>query len=168
MTGNKTQKKGTIENNNKTEIGYFGQMNIDRLNPKLSIYEEMQNSAPTITQTAVRQTCGNMMFSGNLSNKKINVLSGGEKSRVMLGKIILKPSNLLLLDEPTNHLDIDSCESLLNAINNFPGAVLIVTHSEYFLKKIANKLIVFDNDKVFTFESDYASFLKKVGWSDEK
>jgi ATP-binding cassette, subfamily F, member 3 len=168
ITGHLAPKEGTIEINNKTEIGYFGQMNIDRLNPDLSIYEEMQNSAPTLNQTTVRKACGNMMFSGGLSNKKIEVLSGGEKSRVMLGKILLKPSNLLLLDEPTNHLDIDSCESLLGAIKKFPGAVLIVTHSEYFLKEIANKLIVFDDDRVFVFEEGYASFLKKIGWSDEK
>ncbi|HJN37512.1 MAG TPA: ABC-F family ATP-binding cassette domain-containing protein [Gammaproteobacteria bacterium] len=168
ITGDLTPKEGNIQINNKTEIGYFGQMNIDRLNPNLSIYEEMQNSAPTIDQTSVRKACGNMMFSGGLSNKRIEVLSGGEKSRVMLGKILLKPSNLLLLDEPTNHLDIDSCESLLGAIKNFPGAVLIVTHSEYFLKEMANKLIVFDDDKVFVFEGGYESFLQNVGWSDEQ
>ena len=122
--------------NNKTEIGYFGQMNIYRLQPNLSIYEEMQDAAPEINQTTIRQVCGNMMFSGGLSNKKIAVLSGGEKSRVMLGKIILKTSNLLLLDELTNHLDLKSCESLLGAIKSFPGSVLIITHSEYFLKEI--------------------------------
>ena len=136
---------GDIKLNNKAEIGYFGQMNIDRLNSDLSIYEEMQNYAPKISQTNVRRVCANMLFSGTLSNKKIEVLSGGEKSRVMLGKILLKQSNLLLLDEPTNHLDMDSCESLLAAIKKFQGAVLIVTHSEYFLKEIANKLIVFDD-----------------------
>ena len=84
----------------------------------------------------------------------------------MLGKILLKPANLLLLDEPTNHLDMDSCESLLQAIKNFEGAVLMVTHDEYFLREVANKLIIFDNDKVSVFEGGYDDFLKKVGWSD--
>ena len=128
----------------------------------------MQNAAPTANQTTVRRVAGNMMFSGTLSNKKIEVLSGGEKSRVMLGKILLKPSNLLLLDEPTNHLDLDSCESLLGAIKNFDGAVVMVTHSEYFLKEVANKLIVFDDDKTFVFEGGYEDFLRKVGWKDEQ
>jgi ATP-binding cassette subfamily F protein 3 len=160
--------KGSSKILNKAEIGYFGQTNIDHLNPKLSIYEEMQKTAPQLNQTNVRRVCGNMMFSGTLSNKLVGVLSGGEKSRVMLGKILLKPSNLLLLDEPTNHLDLDSCESLLEAIRSFEGAVLMVTHSEYFLKEIANRLIVFDNDEISLFEGSYADFLKKVGWKDEQ
>jgi ATP-binding cassette subfamily F protein 3 len=107
------------------------------------------------------------MFQDNLSNKKINVLSGGEKSRVMLGKILINPANLLLLDEPTNHLDLDSCDSLLAAIKDFDGAVLMVTHDEYFLREVANKLIVFDDDRVSVFEGTYNDFLEKVGWTDE-
>ena len=166
VTGDLESFSGSKKQNDKTEIGYFGQMNIDRLDPKLSIYEEMQNAAPTLNQTTVRKTCANMMFSGTLSNKYISVLSGGEKSRVMLGKILLKPSNLLLLDEPTNHLDMDSCESLAGAIKAFEGAVLMVTHDEHFLKEIANKLIVFDDNKVSVFEGTYKDFLKKVGWKD--
>ncbi|MEE3002881.1 MAG: ABC-F family ATP-binding cassette domain-containing protein [Pseudomonadota bacterium] len=168
IMGELSPKDGNVAIHEKTEFGYFGQMNIDRLNPHLNIYEEMQNSAPNLSQTNVRKICGNMMFSGNLANKKIAVLSGGEKSRVMLGKILLKPANLLLLDEPTNHLDLESCEALLEAIQGFPGSVLIVTHSEYFLKEIATKLIVFDDEKVSIYEGGYESFLKNVGWSDEK
>ncbi len=168
ITGDLEPIEGGVKRNNKTEIGYFGQMNIDRLDPSLSIYEEMHKSAPTLNQTTVRRVAGNMMFSGTLSNKKIEVLSGGEKSRVMLGKILLTPANLLLLDEPTNHLDMDSCESLLGAIKSFEGAVVMVTHSEYFLKEVANKLIVFDDDKTFVFEGGYDDFLKKVGWKDEQ
>ena len=167
ITGDLTPIFGNVKKHNKIEIGYFGQMNIDRLNPQHTIYEEMQESAPTISQTNVRRVCGNMMFSGALSDKKISVLSGGEKSRVMLGKILLKNANILLLDEPTNHLDMDSCESLLQAIKNFEGAILMVTHDEYFLKEIANKLIVFDNDKTFLFDGGYQDFLEKIGWSDE-
>jgi ATP-binding cassette subfamily F protein 3 len=167
INGDLQALQGSIKKNPKTEIGYFGQMNIDRLDPNLSVYEEMQKSAPTVSQTNVRRVCGNMMFSGSMGDKPISVLSGGEKSRVMLGKILLQPSNLLLLDEPTNHLDMDSCESLLEAIKGFEGAVLMVTHSEYFLKEVANKLVVFDDDKTFTFEGTYDEFLSKVGWSDE-
>ncbi|MFT7099033.1 MAG: ATP-binding cassette subfamily F protein 3 [Rickettsiales bacterium] len=168
ITGDLIPVEGDAKVNNKTEIGYFGQMNIDRLDPTLSVYEEMHRAAPKLDQTTVRRTASNMMFSGTLSNKEIGVLSGGEKSRVMLGKILLKPSNLLLLDEPTNHLDLESCDSLLGAIKRFDGAVLMVTHSEYFLKEVANKLIVFDDDKTFIFEGTYKDFLKKVGWQDEK
>ncbi|MFT4718427.1 MAG: ATP-binding cassette subfamily F protein 3 [Rickettsiales bacterium] len=166
ITNNLKAISGDTKNHSKTEIGYFGQMNIDRLDTKNSIYEEMQQYVPDMNQTNVRRVCGNMMFTGTLSNKKVGVLSGGEKSRVMLGKILLKPANLLMLDEPTNHLDMDSCESLLGAIKNFEGAVLMVTHDEYFLREVANKLIIFDHDKVSVFDGGYDDFLNKVGWSD--
>ena len=167
ITANLNASKGKINIHNKAQIGYFGQMNIDRLDGKKTIYEELQAYVPNTNQTNVRRICANMMFPGTLSNSKIKVLSGGEKSRVMLGKILLKDANLLLLDEPTNHLDMESCESLMNAIKSFPGAVLMVTHDEYFLKEIANKLIIFDDGKVFTFEGGYKDFLRKIGWKDE-
>ena len=158
---------GDVNLHKKTEIGYFGQMNIDRLNPENSVYQEIQSYVPEIEETKVRQVCGNMMFTSQLSNKRVKVLSGGEKSRVMLGKILLRSANLLMLDEPTNHLDLDSCDSLLAAIKNFDGAILMVTHDEYFLREVANKLIIFDDNKVSMFEGTYEDFLTKVGWKDE-
>ena len=158
--------KGNIKTNAKTEIGYFGQMNIDRLDKNRTVYEELQKVDEKLPVSRVRQVCSNMMFNNDLANKKISVLSGGEKSRVMLGKILLKGVNLLLLDEPTNHLDMESCEALLEAIKNFQGAVIVVTHDEHFLRQIANKLIVFDDNKTFTFEDSYEFFLKRIGWKD--
>ena len=167
ITGDLNPIDGHVSQHAKTKIGYFGQMNIDRLDPNNSIYEEVQSCVPHMHETEVRKVCANMMFSNQLSNKKINILSGGEKSRVMLGKILINPANLLLLDEPTNLLDLDSCDSLLNAIKSFDGAVLMVTHDEYFLDQIANKLIIFDDNKVSMFDGSYADFLRKVGWVDE-
>lgn len=166
LTGDLTPLHGNVKINPKVEIGYFGQMNIDRLDKNLTIYEELQKVDEKLSQTRVRQVCGNMMFSSDLANKKISVLSGGEKSRVMLGKILLKGANILLLDEPTNHLDMESCDALLEAIKSFEGAVITVTHDEHFLNEIANKLIVFDDNKTFTFEDSYEFFLKRVGWKD--
>ncbi len=158
--------RGMVKLNPKVEIGYFGQMNIDRLDKNLSVYEELQKVDEKLPVTRVRQVCGNMMFPGDLASKKIGVLSGGEKSRVMLGKILLKGANLLLLDEPTNHLDMESCESLAHAIKHFEGAVIMVTHDEGFLNDISNKLVVFDDNKTFSFEDSYEYFLKRVGWKD--
>ncbi|MBU6339523.1 MAG: ATP-binding cassette domain-containing protein [Rickettsiales bacterium] len=166
LTGDLNPLKGTVKVNGKVKIGYFGQMNIDRLDKSLSIYEELQKVDETIPQTRVRQVCGNMMFSSDLAKKQIGVLSGGEKSRVMLGKILLKGVNLLLLDEPTNHLDMESCDSLLEAIKNFEGAVVMVTHDESFLREVANKLVIFDDNKTFEFEDSYEFFLKRMGWKD--
>jgi ATP-binding cassette subfamily F protein 3 len=107
------------------------------------------------------------MFSGDTALKKIKVLSGGEKSRVLLGKILVTPSHLLFLDEPTNHLDMQSCDSLMEAIDGFEGTVIMVTHNEMHLKAIATKLIVFDNNKISLYDGGYDEFLKDVGWSDE-
>ena len=89
-----------------------------------------------------------MMFEGDNALKKIAVLSGGEKSRVLLGKLIATPVNLLLLDEPTNHLDLESSDALLAALDNFPGAVIMVTHNEMFLHALAERLIVFQDDGI--------------------
>jgi len=91
------------------------------------------------------------MFSGDNALKKISVLSGGEKSRVMLGKLMVTPVNLLLLDEPTNHLDMDACDALLAAINNFNGTVIMVTHNEMFLHALADKLVVFKDNGLEVF-----------------
>lgn len=158
--------KGTIKTNPKVKIGYFGQMNIDRLDNNNSVYEELQKVDDLIPQTRVRQVCSQMMFPGDLAKKNIGVLSGGEKSRVTLGKILLKGVNLLILDEPTNHLDMESCESLASAIGNFEGAVIMVTHDEIFLHEIANKLVIFDDDRTFTYDDSYEFFLKRIGWKD--
>jgi len=157
---------GSFTKHEKTKIGYFGQMNIDRLNSTNTIYQEIQSVDQHITETLVRRTCAHMMFSGDLADKKISVLSGGEKSRVMLGKILLNPVNLLFLDEPTNHLDMESTETLMNAVKKFEGAVMMVSHDEYFLNKIANKLIIYDHGKVFHYNGTYKEFIKNVGWKD--
>ncbi|GAB1402700.1 hypothetical protein MASR1M68_16110 [Elusimicrobiota bacterium] len=107
------------------------------------------------------------MFTGDDSLKKIAVLSGGEKSRVLLGRILVKPSHLLLLDEPTNHMDLESTEALIDAIDEFSGSVIVVTHNEQLLHRIAQKLIIFDRDKVSFFHGTYAEFLDMRGWEDE-
>jgi ATP-binding cassette, subfamily F, member 3 len=150
------------------KIGYFGQTNIERLNSDNTIEQELHNLRPDMKYTDIRRTCGAMMFPGDLALKKIAILSGGEKSRVSLGKILLTPTNLLLLDEPTNHLDIESCDSMIAALDEFTGAVVIVTHSEMFLHHLANKLIVFNEDKVFVFEGAYQDFLDQIGWETDK
>ena len=108
-----------------------------------------------------------MMFSGDSALKKIKVLSGGEKCRTLLGKLLVMPTNILLLDEPTHHLDMQSCEAMMDAIDNFNGAVLMVTHNEHILHRVANKLIVFHHDRIFFFHGTYSQFLEQIGWDDE-
>jgi ATP-binding cassette subfamily F protein 3 len=115
----------------------------------------------------VRGICGTMMFEGDAALKKINVLSGGEKARVLLGKILVTPSNLLLLDEPTNHLDMDSVEALTDALESFDGGMILVTHDEGLLRSLCTRLIIFQGKKPFLFEGTYDDFLEKIGWEEE-
>jgi ATP-binding cassette subfamily F protein 3 len=147
--------------------GYFEQTNIQSLVEERTVEEEIAFSCPDIDRQAARNICGAMLFEGDAALKKISVLSGGEKSRVMLGKILCTPINLLLLDEPTNHFDMESCDALLSAIDAFEGAVIMVTHNEMFLHGLAEKLVVFGDDGILVFDGDYQRFLDKVGWKDE-
>ena len=114
LSGDLASQKGELQASENLRIGYFGQTHIDRLNPNHTIEEEISLANPLLNYTEVKGIAGTMMFSGDLSCKKISLLSGGERSRVLLGKILAKPCNLLLLDEPTHHLDIESVEALID------------------------------------------------------
>ena len=160
--------KGKVSFHPAARIGHFGQTNINRLNMENTIAEEIQEENTDLTISGVRNICGTMMFEGDLAKKKIKVLSGGERARVLLGKILAKPANLLLLDEPTNHLDMESIESLTEEIGNFPGAVVIVTHSEIMLRNLATKLVIFHNGNAEFFNGTYDDFLEKIGWESEE
>lgn len=150
-----------------TKLSFFAQTNTNRLQLSNTIENEIQQVNPMLARTAVRAICGCMMFEGDDALKKISVLSGGERSRVLLGKILASPSNVLLLDEPTNHLDVESVMALTDALESFEGAVIIVTHSEEMLRRSANRLIVFQGERPFMFEGGYDEFLERVGWEEE-
>jgi ATP-binding cassette subfamily F protein 3 len=161
-------KSGSVSKNVNLLIGHFGQTNINRLNLENTIEEEILSINPMMGLQRARSIAGIMMFSGDLAKKKIKVLSGGERARVLLGKLLAKPTNLLLLDEPTNHLDQESVEALTFELQNYPGAVVIVTHSESMIREVAQKLIVFHHDKVEFLAETYDDFLTKIGWEDEE
>ena len=167
LSGGLQPLTGGLKAHPDMKLGYFGQTNIQRLNPKLTIEQEIEQTNPALTRTQVRNICGTMMFGGDLALKKVSVLSGGEKSRTLLAKILAHPSNLLLLDEPNNHLDMESIDALIESLQDFPGALLIVTHNERILRALVTKLIVFHRGRVDVFDSDYDEFLEKIGWEDE-
>ena len=148
-------------------LGYFEQSYIAGLDESNTVLEEITKADPEAEPRRARAICGAMMFTQDEALKKIAVLSGGEKSRVVLGKIISSPVNLLLLDEPSNHLDMESNDALLAAIDNFEGAVVMVTHNEMFLQALAQRLVVFQGDRTIVYEGGYQRFLEKVGWMEE-
>ncbi len=167
LAGELSPSAGSVKPALNLKAGYFGQTNVDRLRPESSVEEEVRGANPALTRTQVRSLCGAMMFGGEAAEKRISVLSGGERSRVLLGKIIATPVNLLLLDEPTNHLDQESVDAFVEAVTAFDGAVVFVTHIERVLSALATRLIVFDAGKVTPYDGGYADFLARVGWRSE-
>ncbi|MDL2330273.1 ATP-binding cassette domain-containing protein, partial [Desulfosarcina sp. OttesenSCG-928-A07] len=166
LAGTLKADSGAITWNPQVETGVFEQTNIQHLVDTHTVEEEILYTRPDVDRQKARNICGAMMFEGDDALKKIGVLSGGEKSRVMLGKLLATPVNLLMLDEPTHHLDMDACDALLAAIDAFDGAVIMVTHNEMFLHALASQLIVFDDTGARFFDGTYQDFLEKGGWGD--
>jgi ATP-binding cassette subfamily F protein 3 len=168
IAGEQKPQAGEIVTSPNTSMAYFAQTNTNRLQLTSTIEQEVASANPSLGRTAIRAICGCMMFEGDDALKKVSVLSGGERSRVLLGRIVATPCNVLLLDEPTNHLDIESVSALTDALDEFEGAVLIVTHSEEILRRIAKRLIVFQGEQPFVYEGTYDEFLDDIGWEEEE
>ncbi len=168
LSGELSGFDGSIKLNPKARLACFGQTNVERLSPEKTIEAEIMDTTHNTGHNTARNIAGAMLFEGDEALKKISVLSGGEKSRVLLGKLLVSPANFLLLDEPTNHLDMQSVDSLLEAVEAFRGAAIMVTHSEMILRSFARKLIVFDSGGVSVFDGSYDEFLARRGWRDEK
>ena len=168
LSGKLRFNSGTLKYNPNVKMGYFEQTNINSLNDNFTVEQEIQNVYSNLERHKVRNICGAMMFDGDKALKKVSVLSGGEKSRTMIGKLLVTPLNFLMLDEPDNHLDMETSDSFLIALDNFEGAVVLITHNEMFLNTLANRLIVFNKDKVYVFEGSYSEFLEKEGWEEEQ
>jgi ATP-binding cassette subfamily F protein 3 len=164
LAGELEPRAGAITRHPRLEVGYFAQTNVHTLHAGRTVVEEIQSADRTCLPQIARDIAGAMMFEEDSALKKIAILSGGEKSRVMMAKLIVTPVNLLLLDEPTNHLDMDSTDSLLAAIDAFDGAAVIVTHDEVFLRSLATRFVVFDRGVARVFEGSYQDFLDSVGW----
>ena len=167
IAGELQANSGSVDFHPSTQFAHFGQTNINHLNQNNTIMDEIYSVNHKLPEAVIRTICGIMMFSGDNAKKKISLLSGGEKSRVMLGKIIAQDVNLLFLDEPTNHLDIDSIDALTQAIKAFKGSCMIVTHSEELLRAVCDRLIVFTNEGADYFNGTYDEFLEKIGWEDD-
>jgi len=143
------------------QVGYFSQYSCDVLRPERTIFEELQERLPMANAGTIKNLLGAFLFSGDDSEKKVSILSGGEKSRVMLACLLAQPVNFLILDEPTNHLDITSREVLLEALQEFEGTVMIVSHDRYFLKHLVNRVFEVDHGALRIYDGDYDYYVQK-------
>jgi ATP-binding cassette subfamily F protein 3 len=140
-------------------LDYFAQDQAAALNPARTVYEEMSSASPTTMVPLIRNILGGFLFSGDDINKRVAVLSGGERNRLALAKMLLNPSNLLLLDEPTNHLDLDSKEVLLDALSDYGGTLVFVSHDRYFVDRLAGKVIEVGGGEAPLYPGGYEDFL---------
>lgn len=161
IAGHTEPTAGSLQVGGSTHLGYFSQNSLDILNPENTVFEEVHSMIPTQSVGYVKSLLGALKFSGSDTDKKIKVLSGGEKSRVVLATILAKPINFLVLDEPTNHLDIATREVLLKAIKDFEGTVMVVSHDRHFLKEITTKVFEVDKQQLIVTEGSLDYYLDK-------
>ena len=158
VTGQTDPTSGVCQVGASIVTGYFSQNSMDVLDPKKTILQEVESRVPNSTLGTIRSLLGAFLFSGEDVEKKISILSGGEKSRVLLACILSHPVNLLVLDEPTNHLDIRSREVLLKAIKEFPGTVMMVSHDRFFLREITTRVFEIDKNNLNAYDMSYNEY----------
>jgi ATP-binding cassette, subfamily F, member 3 len=164
LSGVEAPDQGTRREGHQVVMQYFAQDEATRLDPKLTVYETLSAGSPNDMVPAIRNILGGFLFSGDDVHKKVGVLSGGERTRLAVARMLLRPSNTLLLDEPTNHLDLDSKDILLEALEDFGGTLIFVSHDRYFVEKLATKIVEIGQGRAEVFPGTYAEFL----WSKEQ
>jgi ATP-binding cassette subfamily F protein 3 len=154
-------KDGKLSLGYNLQIGYFAQHHLEQLDGSNTVLDEIWNAAPFLPKNEVRSMLGRFLFSGDDVDKPVSVLSGGEKSRMVLIKLLLSKANFLILDEPTNHLDMQSKEILASALDDFDGSVLIVSHDRFFLDMLVTKVIHFKDKHAREFLGNYSDYEAK-------
>jgi ATP-binding cassette, subfamily F, member 3 len=159
LAGTDRPTSGTVTLGHQVVMDYFAQNQADILTGSQTVYEEMAGTSPTTMVPMIRSILGGFLFSGDDVYKKVSVLSGGERNRLALAKMLLKASNLLLLDEPTNHLDIDSKDILLEALAAYTGTIVFVSHDRHFVDRLAMKVIDVGDTRASLYPGGYEDFL---------
>ncbi len=154
-------QRGIISLGKRTVIGYYAQHQLEMLNPEETIYDEVLHTSAVHHIPHIRNVLGAFQFSGDDVFKKIKILSGGEKARVSLAKILLSPVNFLIMDEPTNHLDMMSVESLEQALSHYEGTLLVISHDRYFLDKIVGRVFELKEGELQTFHGNYSDYIER-------
>ncbi|MDC3418597.1 ABC-F family ATP-binding cassette domain-containing protein [Aquibacillus salsiterrae] len=160
IIGDLKTSAGTIQYGTNVQIGYYDQEQT-RINSKKKVLSELWDDYPTMNEKDIRTVLGNFLFTGDDVLKPVSALSGGEKARLALAKLMMEKTNFLILDEPTNHLDLDSKEVLEAALIDFPGTILFVSHDRYFINKIASQIIEMQPDSSKVYLGDYDYYVEK-------
>ena len=163
LSGEEPPDTGARTEGHEVVLEYFAQDEATRLNPTLTVYETLAAGSPNDMVPAIRNILGGFLFSGDDVYKKAGVLSGGERTRLSVARMLLRPSNTLLLDEPTNHLDLESKDVLLEALEDYGGTLIFVSHDRYFVEKLATKIIEVGHGQAVVYPGTYTEFL----WSKE-
>ena len=163
LSGEEPPDTGARAEGHEVVLEYFAQDEATRLNPTLTVYETLASGSPSAMVPAIRNILGGFLFSGDDVYKKAGVLSGGERTRLSVARMLLRPSNTLLLDEPTNHLDLESKDVLLEALEDYGGTLIFVSHDRYFVEKLATKIIEVGHGQALVYPGTYPEFL----WSKE-
>jgi ATP-binding cassette subfamily F protein 3 len=163
LAGQVAPTSGSVTIGANVNLGYFSQHSMDLLDPKKTVFETVQDVMPMVSIGVIRNLCAAFLFQGDDVDKRIDRLSGGEKSRVVLAMLLARPINFLVLDEPTNHLDIQSREVLLEALKNFAGTVILVSHDRHFLRSLVTRVFAIDHGQMIPYEGDYDYYLHKSG-----
>ncbi len=142
-------------------VGYYDQEH-RTLSPEKTVFDEFHDAYPMMTETEVRNLLASFLFLGDDVFKQVKTLSGGEKSRLALAKLMCSKANLLLLDEPTNHLDVDGREALEEALRNYPGTVFSVSHDRYFMNAVSHRILELYHQKVLNYEGNYDDYAEKA------
>jgi ATP-binding cassette, subfamily F, member 3 len=159
LSGVEAPDAGTRTEGHQVVMQYFAQDEATRLDPTLTVYQTLAGDAPMHMVPSIRNILGGFLFSGDDVDKPVRVLSGGERTRLAVARMLLRPSNTLLLDEPTNHLDLDSKDVLLDALEDFGGTLIFVSHDRYFVDKLATKVINIGGGDALMYPGTYEEFL---------